>query len=49
MKAFLICITPAQGQSYSYTGLFAHSVDAITHAMDLTRGEPARISARVLA
>jgi hypothetical protein len=49
MRAYLIRITPAQGASYSYTGLYAHSVDAITHALDVAQGQPARISAKVLA
>lgn len=48
MRAYLIRITPAQGAAYCYTGLYAHSVDAITHALDVAQGQPARISAKVL-
>lgn len=48
MKPYRIRITPAQGAPYSYTGLFAHGIDAITHALDMAQGQPARISARRL-
>jgi hypothetical protein len=49
MKKYLICIRPANAPAWRYTGLFAHSVDAILHALDATQGQPARISAKVLA
>lgn len=48
MRKYLVRIVPAQGAAYSYTGLYAHSVDAITHALDVAQGQPARISAKVL-
>lgn len=31
MKKYLVRIVPAQGAAYSYTGLYAHSVDASSH------------------
>jgi hypothetical protein len=49
MKKYLIRIHPANAPAYRYTGLFAHSIDAITHALEATQGQPARISAKALA
>ena len=48
MKPYRITLTPAHGPARSYCGLFAHGCDAIIHALDLTQGQPMRISARAL-
>ena len=49
MKPYRITLTPAHGPAHSYCGLYAHSVDAILHALDLAQGQPMRISAKVIA
>ena len=46
MTPYRIRITPASGPAWAYTGLFASAFDAIIAALDLTQGQPARISAR---
>lgn len=47
MRRYLIQIRSAAG-CRQYHGLFSHPCDAIAHGLDLTAGQPARISAKVL-
>lgn len=49
MKSYRIHIRPMGAPAYSYTGIYAHSCDAIIHAMELTQGRQARISAKVVS
>lgn len=48
MKPYRITITPPGAPAYSYTGIFSHGCDAVTHALILLNGKAARISARRL-
>lgn len=49
MKSYRIRIQTIGAPAYSFTGVYAHSFDAISHALDLTQGQPARISAKVVS
>ena len=46
---YRIHIRPAGAPSYSYTGIYAHSCDAISHALELTQGQQVRISAKAVS
>jgi hypothetical protein len=48
MKPYLITIRPQGRPAWCYRGIFAHSVDALLHGLDISADPQARVSARPL-
>lgn len=48
MKAYLVTIRPVGRAPWCFKGIFAHSVDALLHGLDISADPQARVSARPL-
>ena len=47
-RAYLITVRPVDRPAWCYRGIFAHSVDALLHGLDISADPQARVSARPL-
>lgn len=48
VKAYLVTIRPVGRAPWCYSGIFAHSVDALLHGLDISADPRAVVSARPL-